>query len=56
MLETYEETPMFIPVDIMEDTVESSKKLSGSLGLGGKDSENLQGWILKFGEDRKTTY
>ena len=30
-----------------------TRKLSGSSGPGGADSEALQGWILKFGEDKK---
>ena len=51
---TYNETPIFIPVDITEDEVKSlTQKLWGSYGSGGTDSEALQGWILKFGEDRK---
>ena len=51
-LETYEETPIFIPVDITEEAVELVPlKLSGSSGPGDMDSEALQGWILKFGED-----
>ena len=42
----------FIPVDIMEESVESvARKLSGSSGPGGTDSEALQGWLVKFGED-----
>ena len=51
-LETYEETPIFIPVDIMEEAVESvARKLLGSSGPGSTDSDALQGWLLKFGED-----
>ena len=51
-LETYKETPIFIPVDIREEPVESvARKLSGSSGPGGMDSEALQGSLLKFGED-----
>ena len=51
-LETYEETPIFIPFDIMEGAVESvGRKLSGSSGPGGTDSEALQGRLLKFVED-----
>ena len=51
-LETYEETPIFIPVDITEEAVELvARKLSGSSIPGGTDSEALQGWLLKFGED-----
>ena len=52
MLETYKENPIFIPAYITEEAVESvAKKLSGSSGLEGIDSEVLQVWILKFGED-----
>ena len=51
-LETYEETPIFIPVDITEEAVESvAQKLSGNSGPGGTDSETLHVWILKCGED-----
>ena len=51
-LETYEEAHIFIPVDIMEEDVESvAQKLSGSFGPRGTDSEALQGRLLKFGED-----
>ena len=43
-LETYKKTPLFIPVDILEDAVKSvARTLSGSSGPGGKDSEALQG-------------
>ena len=43
----------FIPVDIVEDVVESvSCKRFGSSGLGGTDSKALHIWLLKFGEDR----
>ena len=52
-LEAYDKTPIFIPVEIMEDAVGSFvRKLLGGLGPVGTDSEALQGWILKFGEDR----
>ena len=48
----YEETPIFIPVGITEEAVESvAPKLSGSYGTGGTDLEALQGWLLKFEED-----
>ena len=51
-LETYEETPIFIPVKITEEVVGSvARKLSGSFCQGGMDSEALQGCLLKFGED-----
>ena len=51
-LETYEETPIFIFVDIAEEAVESvARKLSGSSGPGDTDSEALQGWLLKFWEE-----
>ena len=54
MFETYDEMPIFIYVDIMEDAVESvTQKLLGSFGPGVKELEALQGWILKFGDDRK---
>ena len=45
-LETYEETPIFIPVDITEEAVESeARKLLGSSGPGGKDSQALHGCV-----------
>ena len=51
-LETYEETPIFIPVNVTEEDVESVvRKRLGRSGPGGTDSEALQGWLLKFGED-----
>ena len=51
-LETYDETPIFIPVNITEEAVESvAHKLLGSSGPGGTESEALQGWFLKYGED-----
>ena len=51
-LETYEETHISIPVNITEEAVESvARKISGSSGPGGTDSEALQGWLLKFRED-----
>ena len=50
----YNKTPIFIPVEIAEDTVESVvQKLSGDSCLGGADSEAIHGWILKLWEDRK---
>ena len=48
-LDTYEETPIFVPVDITEEAVESvARKLSGGSGPGGTDSEALQVWLLKI--------
>ena len=48
MLETYDETRIFIPVNIMEDAVKSvARKISEALDPGGTDSEALQGWIFK---------
>ena len=53
-LEVYEETTIFIPVDITENVVKLvTRKLLGGSGPGGTDSENLQGWLLQFGEYRK---
>ena len=53
-LEVYKKTLIFIPVYITEDMAKSvARKLSGSSGPGGTDSEDLQGWILKFGEHSK---
>ena len=41
-------------MNITEDVVESvACKILRSLGPGGKDSGDLHGWLLKFGEDRK---
>ena len=54
-LESYEEMPIFIPVDIMDDMVKLVvRKLSGSAGIGGMDSEALQFWLQKFGDTSKT--
>ena len=53
-LEVYDKTPIFIPVYIKEDVVESfMPKLLGSSGPGGIDSEAIQGWILKSREYTK---
>ena len=42
LLETYKETLIFIPVDIMEEAVKLvRRKLSGDYGPGGTDSEAL---------------
>ena len=51
-LEVYNKTPIFIFVDITEDVVELvALKRLGSSVLGATDSEALQGWLLKIGED-----
>ena len=51
MLEVYEATPVFIPIDITEDVVESvARKLSGSAVASGMDIEALQGWLVKLGD------
>ena len=51
-LEMYEDTPIFIPVDIKEEAVESvARYFLGSSGPGGMDSEALQVRLLIFGED-----
>ena len=53
-LEAYEETPIFILVDNMDDVVESiARKRSGSSWNVGMDLEVLQGWLPKFRDDRK---
>ena len=57
MFEVYEETPVFILMDITEDVVESVvHKLLGGSGLSGMDSEALQVWLLKFGYHGKTNF
>ena len=49
----YDERPIFIPMDITEDMVATvTRKILGRSVPGGTDSEALQGWILKFGEDK----
>ena len=51
-LETYEETPIFIPVYITEESVKlAARKISGSSGARGMDLQALQGWILKSGDN-----
>ena len=48
----YDETFIFILIDITEEAVEVVVwKYSGSSDLGGTDSEALQGWLLKLGEE-----
>ena len=50
-MKVYEATPVFIPVEITEDVVDSvAQKLSRRAGSSGMDSEALQGWLLKFGD------
>ena len=51
-LEVYEETSIFIPVNITEEAVESvAPNVLGRSGPGGTDSEALQGWLIIFGEE-----
>ena len=51
-IEKYKETPIFIPVNITEEAVESVVQFfSGSSGPGGTDLETIQVWLMKFGED-----
>ena len=53
-LEMYEEMPIFIPLNIAEEALKLvTCKLYGCSGPGGTDSEELQGWIMKLGEDSK---
>ena len=53
-LETYEEMPIFIPVDNTEEVVKLVvRKLWGDSDPGVKESESLQVWVLKFGCDSK---
>ena len=53
-LEAYKEKPVFITVDNMEDVIESVvRKLLGSSGTGGMNSEALRVWLLKFGDHSK---
>ena len=48
----YKEAHILIPVNITEEAVESvARKLSGISGPGGTESEALEVWLLKFGED-----
>ena len=55
MLDVYDKTPIFIPVDITENVIKSvACNLTGGSGPGGTDSGGLQGWLLKFREDSKT--
>ena len=56
MLEPYEETPIFIAVDITKESVELvAHNLLGDYSPGGTDLNAQQGWILKLGQ-YKTTY
>ena len=49
--ETYDTTPVTIPLVISSDTVEEvSAKLTGSAGPGGPDSITLKTWCLGFGQ------
>ena len=54
MLLAYKETPVIITMDIKADVVESvAWKRLGSTGPGGTESEDLQGWLLNFGDYNK---
>ena len=53
-LETYKETPIFIPVENKEEAIKLAvEKRPGASGPGVTDLEALQGRILKSVEDRK---
>ena len=53
-LDTYKEKPVFITVEITEDSVKLVvRKLSGISSPGGTDTDNLQEWLLKIGDDSK---
>ena len=53
-LGAYKERPVVIPVDIIENVVESvAWKPSGSTGPGCMNSEALQVWLLKVGDHSK---
>ena len=53
-LDTYDEIPIFIPVEITEDAVKLvARKISGSSSPVDMDSESIQEWQLKFLEYRK---
>ena len=48
----YKETPIFIPSNITEEAVELlAQKLSGSSRKVVTESEALQVWLLRYGED-----
>ena len=50
----YDKTPIFIPINILEDEVKLvERRISGSSGTEGTDSKDLQIWLLKFGEEIK---
>ena len=56
-LETYAEEPMIITINVTEDVVELfAQRLYGSSVPLVMESEALQGWILKFREDKKNPY
>ena len=53
-LEAYEVMPVFVTMNITEDSVKSVvRKLSESAGPAGTDLKYLQGWLLKFGYHSK---
>ena len=54
MLEVYNETPIFIPLDIVEEVVKLvTRTISVSSGPGGTNLEDLHVWLLKLREYRK---
>ena len=54
MLEVYNETPIFIPLDIVEEVIKLvTRTISESSGPGGTKLEDLHVWILKLREYRK---
>ena len=53
-LETYEETHIFFPINIKEQSFElGARRLLGGSGPGGTVSEALHVWLMKVGEDNQ---
>ena len=53
-MEVYDKTSIFIPMNIMEDVVESvAQKVLRSLAPSGTNLDALQWWVLNYGRKAK---
>jgi hypothetical protein len=53
-MEDYDTLPDFADVDITKEVIEKvARRLSGSAGLGGSDTQAIQQWLLHFRQTSK---